>query len=872
MLARAKAELIKEEFKEWLFSDLSRRERYVRIYNDRFNNIKLREYDGSYLTFPGMNPDIQLRPHQKNAVARVLYGGNALLAHAVGAGKTYEMIASAMELKRLGIVSKPMFVVPNHLLGQWANEILKLYPTANILVATQKDFEKTRRKKLMGKIATGEWDAVLIAHSSFGLIPMSKEYEQRHMENQIDEVVNAIERIKAETNDGLSVKKLEQMKTSMETKLKTLLDAPKDDVVTFEELGVDELIVDEAHMFKNLPMFSKIRNVAGINNSESKKATDLFMKISYILENNGGKGAVFATGTPISNSMGELFAMQKYLQIDRLREMGLEHFDEWASTFGEVVNSFEIAPDGSGFRTKARFAQFFNIPELMTLFKEVADIKTSKMLNLPVPKLKGGDYKTIVAPKSVELGEYVEKLAERSETIRNGCDPRDDNMLLVTNDGRKAALDLRMIDENMPDLPNSKINMAVENIYRIWLENKEDKLTQLVFCDLSTPKNDGTFNVYDDIKNKLIAKGVPEDEIEFIHNAKTNPQKLKLFEDMRNGTKRILIGSTSKMGAGMNVQDKLIALHHLDCPWRPSDIEQREGRILRQGNQNEEVEIYRYVTEGSFDAYSYQLIQTKSTFINQIMANSNGGGRTAEDLDRDTLTYAEVKALASGNPLILEKFKVENELKQLYLSKSRYDKSHIELESKYNNEIPRQLKYQRRYLSGLKEDIKNVKDLSGDNFMIMIRDKIYDSRKDASTKLYESFSLLKTGEETVLGQISGFDIVGTKDELWFKPIIYVKGVGKYKVEISNLDEIGNIYKIENMLKSFENKINTVKEQISYNEKQLIDIKDELDKPFTQQDRIRELQKEKARIDSELDLDKQENARSVEQENEEELER
>ena len=870
--AREKQELIKQEFKEWIWKDEERRNRLTKLYNEQFNCMREREFDGSHLTFDGMNPNIELREHQKNAVARVLYGGNTLLAHAVGAGKTYECIASAMELKRLGIVSKPMFVVPNHLLGQWANEILKLYPTANILVATQKDFEKTRRKKLMGKIATGEWDAVLIAHSSFGLIPMSKEYEQKHMEQQIDEVVNAIERIKAESGDGLSVKKLEQIKSSMDTKLKALLDAPKDDVVTFEELGVDELIVDEAHMFKNLPMYSKIRNVAGINNSESKKATDLFMKISYILENNGGKGAVFATGTPISNSMGELYAMQKYLQMDRLREMGLEHFDEWASTFGEVVNSFEIAPDGSGFRTKARFAQFFNIPELMTLFKEVADIKTSKMLDLPTPKLKGGDYKTIVAPKSEELGEYVDKLAERSERIRNGCDLREDNMLLVTNDGRKAALDLRMIDPSMPDLPNSKINMAVENIYRVWLENKEDKLTQLVFCDLSTPKNDGTFNVYDDIKNKLIAKGVPEEEIEFIHNAKTNPQKLKLFEDMRNGTKRILIGSTSKMGAGMNVQDKLIALHHLDCPWRPSDIEQREGRILRQGNQNEEVEIYRYVTEGSFDAYSYQLIQTKSTFINQIMANSNGGGRTAEDLDRDTLTYAEVKALASGNPLILDKFKVENELKQLYLSKSRYDKSHIELESKYNNEIPRQLKYQNQYLNGLEEDIKNVKDLSGDNFMIIIRDKIYDSRKDASTKLYESFSLLKTKEEILLGQISGFDIVGTKDELWYKPIVYIKGAGKYKVEISNTDEIGNIYKLENMLKSFDNKINTVKEQIAYNEKQLIDIKEELDKPFTQQDRIRELQKEKARIDSELDLDKQENTRSVEETNEEEMER
>ena len=869
--AREKQELIKQEFKEWIWKDEDRRNRLVNLYNEKFNCMKEREYDGSHLTFDGMNPTINLREHQKNAVARVIYGGNTLLAHAVGAGKTYECIASAMELKRLGIVSKPMFVVPNHLLGQWANEVLKLYPTANILVATQKDFEKTRRKKLMGRIATGEWDAVLIAHSSFGLIPMSKEYEQKYMENQIQEVVDAIERIKAESGDGLSVKKLEQIKSSLDIKLKTLLDRPKDDVVNFEELGVDELIVDEAHMFKNLPMYSKIRNVAGINNTESKKATDLFMKISYILENNDGKGAVFATGTPISNSMGELYAMQKYLQPDRLREMGLTHFDEWASTFGEVVNSFEIAPDGSGFRTKARFAQFFNIPELMTLFKEVADIKTSKMLDLPVPKLKGGDYKTIVAPKSDELGEFVDKLAERSEIIKNGCDPRIDNMLLVTNDGRKAALDLRMIDPNMPDLPNSKINMAVENIYRIWLENKEDRLTQLVFCDLSTPRTDGTFNVYDDIKDKLVARGVPEEEIEFIHNAKTNPQKLKLFEDMRNGTKRILIGSTSKMGAGMNVQDKLVALHHLDCPWRPSDIEQREGRILRQGNQNEEVEIYRYVTEGSFDAYSYQLIQTKATFINQIMANSNGSGRTAEDLDRDTLTYAEVKALASGNPLILDKFRIENELKQLYLSKSRYDKSHIELESKFNRELPRQLKYQKQYLDCLEKDIQNVEDLSADNFHITLRDEYFTSRKDASTKFYQSLSILRTSEETKLGQISGFDIVGTREELRFTPVIWIKGNGKYKVEINNVDEIGNILKLENMLKSFENKISTVKEQIAYTEKQLVDVKEELDKPFTMGDRIKELQKEKARIDSELDLDKQELQQEVSDEKDEDLE-
>lgn len=873
--AREKQELIKQEFKEWIWKDEERRNRLVKIYNENFNCMREREYDGSHLTFDGMNPTIDLREHQKNAVARVIYGGNTLLAHAVGAGKTYECIASAMELKRLGIVSKPMFVVPNHLLGQWANEVLKLYPTANILVATQKDFEKTRRKKLMAKIATGEWDAVLIAHSSFGLIPMSKEYEKKHIEKEIQEVTEAIDRIKMEEGGGLSVKKLEQIKMSMNTKLKNLLDdTKKDDVVTFEELGVDQLIVDEAHMFKNLPMFSKIRNVAGINNSESKKATDLYMKISYILENNDGKGAVFATGTPISNSMGELFAMQKYLQMDRLREMGLEHFDEWASTFGEIVNSFEIAPDGSGFRTKARFAQFFNIPELMTLFKEVADIKTSKMLDLPVPKLKGGEYKTIVAPKTDELGDYVEKLAERSEIIRNGCDPRIDNMLLVTNDGRKAALDLRMIDPNMPDLPNSKVNMAIENIYRIWLENKEDKLTQLVFCDLSTPKNDGTFNVYDDIKNKLIERGIPEDEIEFIHNAKTNPQKLKLFEDMRTGNKRILIGSTSKMGAGMNVQDKLIALHHLDCPWRPSDIEQREGRILRQGNQNEEVEIYRYVTEGSFDAYSYQLIQTKSTFINQIMANSNGGGRTAEDLDRDTLTYAEVKALASGNPLIIDKFKIENELKQLYLSKSRYDKSRIELESKCNRELPQQLKFQERYLNGLEQDINKVEDLSADNFKITIGDQFFDSRKDASTKFYQTLSLLKTGEEIKIGEISGFDIVGTREALRFTPVVYIKGIGKYKVEINNIDEIGNILKLENMLKSFETKIETVKEQIEYTKKQLNDAKEELDKPFAFTERIRELQKEKARIDSKLDLDKQEMTQELSDENsnDDELER
>jgi len=855
--AREKQEAIKEKFKEWVWSDEERRNRLVKIYNEKFNSIIPREFDGSHLTFEGMNSNVELRPHQKNAVSRVLYGGNTLLAHAVGAGKTYECIASAMELKRIGLANKPMFVVPNHLLGQWASEILKLYPTANILVATQKDFEKTRRKKLMAKISTGDWDAVLIAHSSFGLIPMSKDYEKKHIEGQINDLTNAIQRIKDEETGGISVKKLEQIKMSMQVKLNTLLDDDrKDDVVTFEELGVDQLFIDEAHLFKNLPVFSKIRNVAGVNNNESKKATDLFMKISYILENNNSRGVVFATGTPISNSICELFVMQKYLQYDTLKELGLENFDDWASTFGEVVNSFEISPDGSGFRTKSRFAKFFNLPELLNLFREVADIKTSKMLDLPVPKLKNNQYKIVVAPKSKELSDYLETLSERSEIIKNHRDPRQDNMLLVTNDGRKAALDLRLVDPDMPDLSNSKINIAVENIYRIWLENKEDKLTQLVFCDLSTPKDTMTFNVYDDIKNKLISKGVPEEEIEFIHNAKSNSQRLKLFDDMRTGNKRILIGSTSKMGAGMNVQDKLIALHHLDCPWRPSDIEQREGRILRQGNQNKEVEIYRYVTEGSFDAYSYQLVETKSNFINQIMANNHSVERVAEDLDRDTLTYAEVKAIASGNSLILDKFKVENELKQLYLSKIRYDISHLDLEKQYNYEIPKKLKYQENYLKNLEEDITRVKDLSSDKFEITIRGQIINSRKEASTKLYQSFSILKVGEEIKLGEISGFDIVGTKDDLIYSPIISIKGTGNYKLELSSIDEIGNILKLEKFLRGIDKKIIETREKVNYFKKQLEDVKEELNKPFVNLDRIKELQKEKARIDSELDLDKQ----------------
>lgn len=855
--AREKQELIKQEFRDWIWKDDVRKERLVDIYNDTFNCIVERKYDGSNLEFTGMNPSVTLLPHQKNAVARVLLGGNTLLAHCVGAGKTYECIASVMELKKLQVINKPLFVVPNGLLGQWASEFLKLYPTANVLVATNKDFEVSRRRRLFGKIATGEWDAVIIAHSSFGLIPMSKEYQKEHIISEQKQIINSIQQIESSYGNNLSVKKLEQKRKSLDLKLKTLLDDDKKDIIlNFEELGVDQLIVDEAHMFKNLPMYSKMTNVSGVNNCDSKKATDLFMKISYILKNNDNRGILFATGTPISNSMCELFAMQKYLRPDILKKMNIYHFDEWASVFGETVNSFEIAPDGRGFQTRTRFAKFNNIPELMSIFRQFADIQTTQMLKLPVPKLKNNKYNTVVAPPSEELKEYIKTLSERSDLVHSGgIDPSQDNMLVITNDGRKAALDLRLIDQNYPDITNSKINLAVENIYRVWLETKEDSLTQLVFCDLSTPKNDGSFNVYDDIKYKLILKGIPTAEIEFIHDAKTNTQKTKLYDDIRSGKTRILIGSTAKMGAGMNVQDKLIALHHLDCPWRPSDIEQREGRILRRGNNNEEVEIYRYVTESSFDAYSYQLIQTKATFINQIM-NYDDGTRSAEDLDRDTLTYAEVKAIASGNPLVLEKFKVDNELKQLYISKASYERAKQDLKNKFEKELPRELKLKNDMLVNLKNDKEKVIDLSGDNFTIKIRDVIYTTRKEASVKFYQCLSMLKTKEDLKIGEISGFDIIGTREELNYTPVVYIKANGKYKVEISNINEIGNILKLENILKSFESKISTFEQQIEYTSNQLNDIASELSKEFQHYDKIRELQKKKAEIDSKLDLDRQ----------------
>ena len=853
-IAREKQNEIKEEFKSWIYRNEKIKNELVSIYNKRFNSIRLREYDGSALEFKGMSNSIQLREHQKNAVARILFGGNTLLAHTVGAGKTFEMATACMELKRLGIANKPMFVVPNHLTEQWGSEFLRLYPNANILVATKKDFQKDNRKKLMARIATGEWDAVIVGHSSFGKIPVSKELQIEHINNEIRNIAIAIDRLKSEHGNGLSVKKMEAMQKSLSKNLAKLLSSEKDDGVTFEELGVDYLFVDEAHEFKNLALFSKMTNVSGVSQVASQKASDLYMKIQYLEKQNPNKCVVFATGTPISNSMAELYTMQKYLQYNTLKQLGLDYFDSWASIFGQTVTTLELSPEGAGFRNKTRFAKFNNVPELLNLFKNTADVQTAKTLKLPVPKLKFNRYEIISAPKSEEITKYIEELVKRSEDIKNNrVTPYEDNMLKVTNDGRKAALDLRLIDENMPDLPDSKVNKAVDNIFNIYEETKEKKSTQLVFCDLSTPKNDGSFNIYDDIRSKLISKGVAENEIAFIHNADNEQKKAELFEDVRNGKVRILLGSTSKMGAGMNVQNKLIALHHLDCPWRPSDIEQREGRILRQGNENEEVQIFRYVTEGSFDGYSYQLVETKANFINQIMT-SEVGTRTMNDVDDSALSYAEVKAIATGNPLIMEKFKVENDLKQISLLKARYDSSQREMEYDVTVNYPKRLKESENKLKAIENDIPKIVDTSGEKFFIEIMGVTYNERTPASQKLQEVVSCLKY-EERVIGHISNFEIIGYKDELMNLSHFYLKGDNRYPVELSS-NTLGNIIKIENVLKNIPEQANSEKEKIESIKHQIEQTKEELQKPFNKEQELQELLLKKEKIYKELGIDEE----------------
>lgn len=837
-IAQAKQDKIKQVFQDWIWQDQDRRERLTRIYNEKFNSVIPREYDGSHITFDGINPEITLRPHQVNAIARVLYGGNTLLAHEVGAGKTFEMVASAMESKRLGLCNKSLFVVPNHIIEQFASEFLQLYPSANILVATKKDFETANRKKFCSRIATGEYDAVIIGHSQFEKIPMSVKRQITLLEQQLDDTLKGIQDLKEHNGERFSIKALVRTQKSIEKKLQQLNNADrKDDVITFEELGVDRLFVDEAHYYKNLFLYTKMRNVGGIAQTEAQKSSDLFMKCRYLDEITGGKGIVFATGTPISNSMVELYTMQRYLQYDKLVKSKLQHFDAWASTFGETVTAIELAPEGTGYRTKTRFAKFYNLPELMNLFKEVADIQTSDTLNLPLPK---ANYENIVIKPSQTQLDLVNSLGERAEKVRNkAVDSREDNMLKITNEGRKIALDQRLINELLPDYKDSKVEKCSENIYKIWNDTKEDKLAQLVFCDLSTPKGDGTFDVYTDLKRKLIDKGIPEEEIEFIHNANTELKKKELFAKVRAGNVRILMGSTVKMGAGTNCQDKLIALHDLDCPWRPSDLIQRSGRIIRQGNQNKEVYIYRYVTEKTFDAYLYQLVENKQKFISQIMT-SKTPMRSAEDIDEVALSYAEIKALAAGNPLIIEKTELDTQVSKLKLLKQSYLNEQYDLESRIKKSYPAQIKELESNIGNYKKDIEFLKEYEKEDnvfYGMTINNILYDEKQKAGEMLISECKKTITDESKIIGEYKGFEME-LKFSSFFKEYNLI--LRKNSVVSINLgtSELGNITRIDNALNNIPALLIKSEEELIITKEQLEKAKEEFGKPFIQEEELK----------------------------------
>lgn len=837
-IAQAKQDKIKQVFQDWIWQDQDRRERLTRIYNEKFNSVIPREYDGSHITFDGINPEITLRPHQVNAIARVLYGGNTLLAHEVGAGKTFEMVASAMESKRLGLCNKSLFVVPNHIIEQFASEFLQLYPSANILVATKKDFETANRKKFCSRIATGEYDAVIIGHSQFEKIPMSVKRQITLLEQQLDDTLKGIQDLKEHNGERFSIKALVRTQKSIEKKLQQLNNADrKDDVITFEELGVDRLFVDEAHYYKNLFLYTKMRNVGGIAQTEAQKSSDLFMKCRYLDEITGGKGIVFATGTPISNSMVELYTMQRYLQYDKLVKSKLQHFDAWASTFGETVTAIELAPEGTGYRTKTRFAKFYNLPELMNLFKEVADIQTSDTLNLPLPK---ANYENIVIKPSQTQLDLVNSLGERAEKVRNkAVDSREDNMLKITNEGRKIALDQRLINELLPDYKDSKVEKCSENIYKIWNDTKEDKLAQLVFCDLSTPKGDGTFDVYTDLKRKLIDKGIPEEEIEFIHNANTELKKKELFAKVRAGNVRILMGSTVKMGAGTNCQDKLIALHDLDCPWRPSDLIQRSGRIIRQGNQNKEVYIYRYVTEKTFDAYLYQLVENKQKFISQIMT-SKTPMRSAEDIDEVALSYAEIKALAAGNPLIIEKTELDTQVSKLKLLKQSYLNEQYDLESRIKKSYPAQIKELESNIGNYKKDIEFLKEYEKEDnvfYGMTINNILYDEKQKAGEMLISECKKTITDESKIIGEYKEFEME-LKFSSFFKEYNLI--LRKNSVVSINLgtSELGNITRIDNALNNIPALLIKSEEELIITKEQLEKAKEEFGKPFIQEEELK----------------------------------
>ena len=859
MLAQQKQELIREEFKSWIFKDMHRREDLCQIYNERFNSIRPREYDGSHIQFVGMNPEITLMPHQKNAVAHVLYGNNTLLAHCVGAGKTFQMIAAGMEAKRLGLSQKNLYVVPNHLTEQWGSDFLRLYPGANILVATKKDFEPANRKRFCSRIATGDYDAVIIGHTQFEKIPLSRERQIAMLEQQIADITFSIEEAGRQAGQNYTVKQLEKTKKSLQAKMKKLNDQTrKDDVVTFEQLGVDRLFVDESHSFKNLFLYTKMRNVAGISQTDAQKSSDMFMKCRYMDELTGGRGITFATGTPVSNSMTELYTIMRYLQYDTLMRMGMGHFDSWAATFGETVTAIELSPEGTGYRAKTRFARFFNLPELISIFKEAADIQTSDMLNLPVPE---AEFINEVLKPSEEQQEMVGAFSERAESVRAGLvNPTEDNMLKITNDGRKCALDQRLLNELLPDDETSKVNTCVKNAYQVWEEGKADRTTQLIFCDLSTPKEDGSFNVYDDVREKLVARGVPKEEVAFIHEYNTEAKKADLFAKVRAGQVRILMGSTPKLGAGTNVQDRLIALHHLDCPWKPSDLEQQEGRILRQGNQNEKVKIFRYVTENTFDAYMWQILENKQKFISQIMT-SKSPVRACEDVDDTALSYAEIKALATGNPYIKEKMDLDVQVSKLKLLKANHTSQIYRLESDIAKNFPVQISALKERIAGMQADLQVIKSVDlqdNDAFVMNVGNVNYADKKEAGEALLAACAGLKTvSTGGKVGEYHGFRLSATFNAFTHTFELTVKGKCSYKLEIGK-DPAGNIQRIHNAFSSIEKKLVESEQKLETVQQQLATAQEEVKKPFPKEAELNEKMERLSELNSLLNMDEKGN--------------
>lgn len=859
MLAQQKQELIKEEFKEWIFKDLHRREDLCKIYNERFNSIRPREYDGSHIQFVGMNPEITLMPHQKNAVAHVLYGNNTLLAHCVGAGKTFQMIAAGMESKRLGLSQKNLYVVPNHLTEQWGGDFLRLYPGANILVATKKDFEPANRKRFCSRIATGDYDAVIIGHTQFEKIPLSRERQIAMLEDQIADITFSIEEAAHQAGQNYTIKQLEKTKKSLQARMKKLNDQTrKDDVVTFEQLGVDRLFVDESHSFKNLFLYTKMRNVAGISQTDAQKSSDMFMKCRYMDELTGGRGITFATGTPVSNSMTELYTIMRYLQYDTLMRMGMGHFDSWAATFGETVTAIELSPEGTGYRAKTRFARFFNLPELISIFKEAADIQTSDMLNLPVPE---AEFINEVLKPSEEQQEMVSAFSERAESVRGGLvNPTEDNMLKITNDGRKCALDQRLLNELLPDAEKSKVNTCVENAFQVWEEGKADRTTQLIFCDLSTPKGDGTFNVYDDVRNKLTEKGIPKEEIAFIHEYNTEAKKAELFAKVRAGQVRILMGSTPKLGAGTNVQDRLIALHHLDCPWKPSDLEQQEGRILRQGNQNDKVKIFRYVTENTFDAYMWQILENKQKFISQIMT-SKSPVRACEDVDDTALSYAEIKALATGNPYIKEKMDLDVQVSKLKLLKANHTSQIYRLESDIAKNFPVQISALKERIAGMQVDSQVVKSVDlqdNDTFAMTVGNVLYEDKKEAGEALIAACAGLKTvSTGGKVGEYHGFTLSASYNMFSNAFELTIKGKCSYKLEIGK-DPVGNMQRIHNTLSSIDRKLTESEQKLETVQQQLATAQEEVKKPFPKEAELNEKMERLSELNALLNMDEKGN--------------